>query len=225
MKWWMDRWVSNRWVDLFLGLMGSNIKQTQHCDFFFPCNDCTVVYSVLICLVIMFPNLFIHFLTSTPKFAANGLERVVTVLWSWQAVSWTFVTVPALKRKGKMGTQKSMCVSGKGIWHVTGELEQRISQGSEHSVIWGGGGRTASGSPDVDLLLRLKTSSATQEKFQYPLGTLASISPPTSWPVKTANPDFNSGTQDTHKRTCLWCQWSLIDDSLVSLRRPTSYHW
>lgn len=165
------------------------------------------MYSILICLVIMFPNLFIHFLTSTPKFAANGLEHVVTVLWSWQAVSRTFVTMPALKIKGKMGTQKSVCVCGKGMWHVAGELGQRISQGSERSVIRGRG-RTTSCSPVVELLVRLKSSSATQEKLQYPLGTLATFLPPNGLPVKTANPDFNSWTQDTHKRTCLPRQWS-----------------
>lgn len=203
MKWWMDKWVSNRWIDLFLGLMSSKIKQAQHCDFV----HVRIAHSyTAFCLVIMFPDLFILFMTSTPKFAANGLEHVVTVLWSWQAVSWTFVTMPALKIKGKMGTQKSMCVSGKGMWRVMGEREQRISQEWENSLIWGG--PKASCSPDVELLVRLRSSSATQEKLQYPLGTLALVWPSNGSPVKTANPDFISGTQDTHIRTCLWCQCS-----------------
>lgn len=69
-------------------------------------------------------------------------------------------------------------------------------------------GRKVSCSPDVELLARLRSSSATQEKLQYPLGTPVAVLLPNGSPVKTANPDFNLRTRPTHIRLCLRCQHS-----------------
>lgn len=69
-------------------------------------------------------------------------------------------------------------------------------------------GRKASCSPDVELLARLRSSSATQDKFQYPLGTPVAVLLPNGPPVKTENPDFNLRSMPTHIRPCLCCQRS-----------------
>lgn len=50
-----------------------------------------------------------------------------------------------------------------------------------------GGGASASCSPEVELLARLRSSSATQEKLQYPLGTPAAVLPPNGSPEKEIN--------------------------------------
>lgn len=106
------------------------------------------------------------------------------------------------------GTKRPIFVAGMWMWRVLGEREQSISQGQECLCLSIKRGRKASCSPDVELLARLRSSSATQDKFQYPLGTPVAVLLPNGPPVKTENPDFNLRSMPTHIRPCLRCQGS-----------------
>lgn len=111
-----------------------------------------------------------------------------------QAHQQSCSSAPMWVRGGRgQARQRSLCVVMESGCQVSQPIGRREPFKDRRTLacpsIWGE--LTVSDSPDVELLGKLRSSSATQEKLQYPLGMPAAVLPPNSSPAETVNPHFS----------------------------------